>query len=75
MQQQLMALEPSTWLSRRLQERRRCARAQRRVALPSCQFCGLKCPGGDSQYFLIASVCFLICARTLKDDFVAELGG
>ena len=73
MQQQLMALEPSTWLSGGVQERRR-PRAQRRVALPSCQFCRAQhAMAVTASFFLIASVCFLICARTLKDDFVAEL--
>ena len=27
-----------------------------------------------ASIFLIASACFLMCARTLQQDFVAELG-
>ena len=28
-----------------------------------------------ASIFLVASACFLLCARTLKADFVAQLGG
>ena len=77
MQQQLMALEPNTWLSPEACKSGDVARTHSDELLcRAANSAGLKyAMAVTASIFLIASVCFLICARTLKEDFVAELGG
>ena len=76
MQQQLLALDPSTWLSPEACKAADVARSDAEEAL--CRVAnstGLKYSmAATASIFLIASACFIICARTLKQDFVAPLG-
>ena len=76
MQQQLLALDPSTWLSPEACKAADVARNDAEEAL--CRIAnstGLKYSmAATASIFLIASACFLMCARTLEKDFVAELG-
>jgi len=76
MQQELLTLDINTWLSPEA-----CKSAAVTRSLSEEAFCkaanstGLKwAMAATASVFLLASVCFLMCARTLKQDFVADLG-
>jgi hypothetical protein len=76
MQQQLVALDPSTWLSPEACKAADAVRSDAEEALcRTANSTGLKYSmAATASIFLIASVCFIMCARTLKQDFVAQLG-
>jgi len=76
MQQQLLALDPSTWLSPEACKTASVARSGgEEVLCRTANSTGLKYSmAATASIFLIASACFIICARTLKQDFVAQLG-
>ena len=76
MQRELLSLDPGTLLS---PETCKAADAARSVAddalCQSANSTGLKfAMAVTASIFLLASACFLMCARTLQKDFVAELG-
>ena len=76
MQRELLSLDPGTLLS---PETCKAADAARSVAddalCRSANSTGLKfAMAVTASIFLLASACFLMCARTLQKDFVAELG-
>jgi len=70
-------LEPNTWLSPEACKSGDVSRAHSDELLcRAANSAGLKyAMAVTASIFLIASVCFLMCARTLEEDFVAELGG
>ena len=76
MQQQLLALDPSNLLSPETCKAADVVRNDVEEGL--CHVAnstGLKyAMATTASIFLIASACFLICARTLKQDFMAQLG-
>ena len=76
MQHELLLLNPDTLLSPEACKEAAIVRSGTDDAL--CQNAnseGLKLAMAvTSSVFLIASACFLMCARTLQQDFVAELG-
>ena len=76
MQQQLLALDPSTLLSPEACKATDVTRSDAGEAL--CRVAnstGLKYSmAATASIFLIASAFFIMCARTLKQDFVAPLG-
>ena len=76
MQQQLLALDPGTLLSPEVCKAADVARTKAEDALcRTANSTGLKYSmAATASIFLIASACFLMCARTLKQDFVAQLG-
>ena len=76
MQQQLFALDPLTTLTPEI-----CKTAEYVQTSSAEQACrdanstGLKFSmAATASIFIIAAACFLMCARTLQRDFVAELG-
>jgi hypothetical protein len=76
MQQQLLALDPGTALTPEI-----CKSSEYVKAIADVQVCleanstGLKFSmAATASIFIIAASCFLMCARTLQQDFVAELG-
>ncbi len=76
MQQELLKLDPSTVLSPEL-----CKSADYARSVVEEQLCregnstGLKLSmAATASIFVFAAACFLMCARTLQRDFVAELG-
>ena len=76
MQLELVALDPATALS---PESCKAADVARSVAddtlCKTANSTGLKfAMAVTASIFLLASVCFLMCARTLQRDFVAEIG-
>ena len=76
MQQQLLILEPTTLLSPETCKVKGALHSLSDQALCSAaNSTGLKyAMAATASIFLLASVCFLLCARTLQKDFVAELG-
>ncbi|MEL0039669.1 MAG: hypothetical protein VW799_11340, partial [Halieaceae bacterium] len=76
MQQQLFSLDPLTTLTPEI-----CKTAEYVQTSSAEQACrdanstGLKFSmAATASIFIIAAACFLMCARTLQRDFVAELG-
>ena len=76
MQLELVALDPSTMLSPETCKAADVARSAADDTLcRTANSTGLKfAMAVTASIFLLASVCFLMCARTLQRDFVAELG-
>jgi len=75
MQQELLALDTSTWLSPEACKSVSVTRSMAEEALcKAANSTGLKwAMAATASVFLIASGGFLMCARTLQQDFVAEL--
>ena len=75
MQQELLALDVGTLLSPESCKSAAVARSAAEEALcKTANSTGLKwAMAATASIFLLASVCFLLCARTLKEDFVADL--
>ena len=75
MQQELLALDIDTWLSPEACKSATVTRGAGEEALcRAANSTGLKwAMAATASIFLIASVGFLLCARTLQQDFVAEL--
>lgn len=76
MQQQLLLLEPTTLLSPEVCKVKGALPSLSDQALCSAaNSTGLKyAMAATASIFLLASVCFLLCARTLQKDFVAQIG-
>lgn len=75
MQQELLALDVETWLSPETCKSATVARSSVEETLcKAANSTGLKwAMAATASIFLLASICFLLCARTLKQDFVADL--
>ena len=76
MQQQLLMLEAGSHLSPEI-----CQATDLSTLIEDQALCrqanstGLKyAMAATASIFILASICFALCARTLKQDFVAELG-
>ena len=76
MQRELLSLDPGTFLSPEACKAADTVRSMANDTLcRSANSAGLKfAMAVTASIFLLASVCFLMCARTLHQDFVAELG-
>ena len=76
MQRELLLLNPATLLSPEACKTTNMVRSVTDDALcRNANSTGLKYSMAvTASIFLIASACFLMCARTLQRDFVAELG-
>jgi MFS family permease len=75
MQQELLTLDVDTWLSPEFCKSVAVVRSAADEALcKSANSTGLKwAMAATASIFLLASICFILCARTLKEDFVADL--
>ena len=76
MQQELIALDPMTALSPEACKAVAVDRSDSAETLcKAANSTGLKwAMAATASVFLLAALCFLLCARTLKRDFVADLG-
>jgi MFS family permease len=76
MQRELLAIDPSTLLSpETCKAGGEVLSANEQLICQTANSTGLKfAMAVTASIFLLASACFLLCARTLKEDFVAQLG-